>query len=180
MFCCLEGLRGVGKSTTAQRLADTIGGKYLPYTLGSDSAERRRTDSQDDLLGRFKTYVDMMFRLSTHIESTIASGVPVVVESYIYRTIAYHKGIGLDIPSVPPEGLLLPDLAFHLTCEESVRQGRIAARNQPPSRWDLVSERYTDAILEAYAHFGMIQVDTTHVSPTSLVRLLAEQVKLRH
>lgn len=168
-FISFEGLSGVGKSTISRLYAEKIGAKLIGTIPESFSSLRKILDTPTtNIHARFLFYLAAVLEGEKSLKVALCSK-NVVVESYLYRTIAFHRGMGSNLDISIPEDILLPNVVFYLTCEEKERQRRRVARGKRETYWDCLAERNADNILHEYQHFKMDSIDTTHLKPEEIV-----------
>lgn len=178
-FVSLEGLSGVGKSTISRMLAETMCAELvgtIPYTF-SDLRKVLDRSNMTSIHARFLFYLAAVLEGEKSIRTILQSGKNVVVESYLYRTIAFHRGMGSDIDISIPESILLPDVIFHLVCEEGERQQRRRMRQKQETYWDRLAEQNTKNILREYHRFQMKVIDTTYLEPEVVVNEIISHLK---
>jgi len=174
----LEGLSAVGKSTVASSLAQRLSAD-LVMTVPQEFEElRHMVCCHDSLDARYTFFFAAMVSSSRVIKERLSSGRNVVCESFIYRTIAFHRGMGSRLNYTIPVDFPVADFAFHLTCAQEIRHRRLATRDKIFTVWDQCAEDSTEAILDEYAVFNMIEVDTTNMPVRELVEALAQRVEL--
>ena len=138
-FICVEGIDGVGKSTVARKLAETINGVYFKTPSKPYSDVREAIDEQADTASRFYFYLSSVTFASQKI-TRLCSETPVVCDRYIYSTYAYHfvkdatlRTKVLALPVLPPT-ILVPDFTVLLTADEPERQRRLFQPDGPDLR----------------------------------------------
>lgn len=169
-FISFEGLSGVGKSTISKLFAEKIGASLVSTIPQSFVGLRRIIDTETTSIhARFLFYLAAVLEGEKSLRIAMYSGGNVVVESYLYRTIAFHRGMGSNIRISIPKDILLPDIIFYLTCEEKERQKRRRKRGKHETYWDCLAEKSTNKILQEYRQFDMNSIDTTHLKPEQVV-----------
>lgn len=174
VFVAIEGLSGVGKSTTADLLATRLHAARVPTVVSEFDQIRGRIQAQDELNARYLLFLSAICLASLDVQATLEDGYHVVVESYIARTVAYHRGMGATA-SVVLGRLAIPDVTIYLTCEAQERVPRLGARGAPRHIWDSLAERCKARIDREYRTFPMHVIDTTDHDPGSVVDVI-----LRH
>ena len=176
MFISLEGLHGVGKSTIAEKLASTLNVELTP-TIPDEFREIRKTMNESwSIEARYMMFMSAVLLAGERIRESLALGKTVVVESYIYRTIAFHEGMGSQIRLEFSQSLLLPHHTILLKCDNDVRQERLVRRGGARNRWDSLAEANSDTILARYQRFGFPTIDTTHASPEETLATILEVI----
>jgi len=151
----LEGLDGVGKSTTARHLADLLDAELLA-TPGADLEPARsflepHLDAHPE--ARMLWYAATVVRASDRLRALRQAGRAAVVDRYFLSTLAYAelRGATLGLAEVE-RALLVPDLTFYLHAPHHVREARLHGRprNTPEDRRTLAHT--ADARLHATFH----------------------------
>lgn len=171
LFVSLEGLSGVGKSTVAPLLARALRAEIVPAVPTSFEAIRRQLNESTSIDARFCFFLCAVICSGSTVACYLNSGRPVVVESYLYRTVAFHRGMGAKLMVDCSRLDVLPTHVFHLTCSEAERLRRRAERGEPEhrSKWDTLAECSASAILKEYACFPMQVIDTSQLTPAEVV-----------
>jgi predicted kinase len=171
LFESLEGLRGTGKTTLAPLLAAARGAVLVPTVPPYYQPLRQEIDRRCNVEARLCFYLSALFMATDEIQRHLSDGTRVVVESYFARCLASHQALGARTGITLPPGL--PRLtAYQLVCDEKERRRRLAAREQPVSRWDVLVERAAEPMASAYSRFHPLQVDTTHRTPEQVIRTI--------
>jgi thymidylate kinase len=173
MIVALEGLSGCGKTTVARELAPRLDAQLLPTVPIAYSEARRLLDTSDNVDARFCLFMSAMLFTSREIERTRMTGRNAVLESYLFRTIAFHRGMGSVVDISLPPHVAMPDLTVLLTCDERERQVRLALRGDRKHDWDRLAEDCRNAILSQYDAFPMLRVDTTGLTPSQTAQQIA-------
>ena len=160
VFVSLEGLSGVGKTTVAEHLALLLGGEFVPLTADFDGAKKIMT-KPEDVNARLLLFASAMLWSSVRIQDRLRRGISVVVDGYVDRTIAYHRGMGATVSIDFGLALRMPDCAVMLVCDESVRRRRLNQRDRPRTLWDDIELANIDRIKEGYESSDFGRVDTT-------------------
>ncbi|MEV6197525.1 hypothetical protein AB0M19_34605 [Streptomyces sp. NPDC051920] len=170
-FESLEGLRGTGKSTLALMLAAARHAVLVPTVPTPYQSLRHAVDERTNVEARMCLYLSALFTAAEEIQRHLDAGVPVVVESYFARCLANHRALGARLGVTLPSWLPTP-VTYHLVCADEERQRRLAGRNKPTSRWDVLIESVTGRVTDAYASFPMHRIDTTGRSPDEVLRVI--------
>ncbi|MFD4814617.1 hypothetical protein, partial [Streptomyces sp. NPDC058418] len=176
----LEGLRGTGKSTIAPLLAASRGALLVPTMPPFYEPLRCEVDARANAEARMCFYLSALLTAVDEIRSNLIAGNPVVVESYFARCLANHRALGVDLDVTLPSDLPQP-VTYLLVCTEDERRRRLAYRDKPVSRWDVLAENAADRITHAYTQFPMHHVDTTGLGPGEVCRaILATETQGAH
>jgi thymidylate kinase len=168
LFVAIEGLCCTGKTTVVRGVSTALDAVHLPTVPDDYAPLRQRLQQAEELNARFLLFMSAVSLASLNIRRHVEAGWPVVVESYVARTVAFHRGMGASAQVVLPD-LLLPDVSFQLTCERSERHRRRQRRGGHRHYWDRWAEACEAAILREYRRFAMHLIDTTHLSPSGVV-----------
>jgi dTMP kinase len=130
-FIVLEGLDGVGKSTLAQGVAQSLGG-VLTSTPGSEFASVRGDILQalkQDQLGKALFYAAAVSLQGRIAAEQVRHGGTVVMDRYWASTVAYARarGVTADLDALTP-GFAKPDITVLITLDESQRVTRLTQR----------------------------------------------------
>ena len=164
----IEGIDGVGKTTLAHLLEERLGYIYL-YTPQSPFADiREEIEKAKDINTRFFYYLASVVAIQPYLTAMISQGKRVVVDRYIYSTIAMHQVLGANVSAVTMEQLPIrwPDYGIHLTAIVSERIKRLSLRKKQIH--DEHIERFTrkgESAVKIYQSFAdLITYDTTTLS----------------
>ena len=171
-FISLEGLSGVGKSVVSKVLATRLHAKLMRTVPRQFAGLRNVLDASRDIEARFCFFLSAVFYASGEINRVLQSGRTVVVESYLYRTIAFHRGMGSRLEISLPEEVIMPTDVFLLTCEEEERQRRRTAAQKRNSYWDELAEANSSQIRQEYEGFDTTIVDSTRRSPEEVAEFI--------
>lgn len=176
-FVALEGLHGVGKSTVAELVAKRLGVTLTPTIPADFSAARRLVNNGFCIEARYMLFLSATLSIGEQIEQMVKKGIDVVVESYIFRSIAFHEGMGSKMKiGMLEAGLFLPTHTVLLTCDPMIRAQRLKERGGTRSRWDSLAESRSDQIALRYAAFGFPEIDTTWLQPHQVADRIVEMV----
>lgn len=178
VFVVLEGLHGVGKSEVARQLADAICADHMPTVAPIFKDVRGLVDRGTSLEWRHAVYAVAVLDAGWRIRERLQAGRSVVVESWLYRTMAFHRGMGSDL-KLPVDTVELPepDWQFLLTCNDSERRRRLDQRGSSNSAyWLSRAESNSTKIEEQYRSFGLQEVDTTGLEIDSVVGRLRDRI----
>lgn len=129
-FVVIEGVDGVGKTTLARRFEKDFGYKYVYPVPSPYDLIRKQVEGLGDVEARFWYYLAGNVTLQRELRKIIASGMRVILDRYIYSTMASHRAMGatvdcIELSKVP---YMVPGLAILLTCASQVRNMRIVSR----------------------------------------------------
>lgn len=169
LFITVEGLACTGKTTVANLLADRPRAVNLPAVPPEYAHLRSRFRAREHLDARHLFFLSAIAFAGGQIRGHLAAGRLVVVESYLARTVAFHRGMGSTV-EVSLHDLPRPDVAFRLTCDPRVRAQRQWQRGGPRHYWDLLAEDHIAGIQREYRRFPAHVIDTTDAEPTDVVQ----------
>ncbi len=168
-FVVLEGTSGVGKSTVARLLADTLEAELVKTPMVPFDDVRGTVDEAClTVQGRYLFYLATVAEASERIRG-ILERKPVVCDRYLLSTECYHRALGLNVElDYQQLGLVTPDATVLLTCSEAVRKARVDRRGW--SFNDLQEERLAvTARFEAeYRKHEVAIVDTSNLTPAEV------------
>lgn len=173
----LEGLSAVGKTTVANLLAKQLGAVLVDTVPAEFDELRQMVCQQNSIDVRYILFLAAIVSSSQTVMHNLQSGLNVVCESFIYRTIAFHRGMGSQLDYRISKGIPTPDFVFHLTCRHDERRQRLFSREKAITKWDLLAEEAADRILHEYNAFRMLEIDTTSISISELVAGLTALVE---
>lgn len=182
-FVVVEGLSGVGKSTTAPLLAEALGATYVDTLIHEFEPVRRKVDAGDSVAARMHFWMMANYAISDVVRKMLATGESVVIESYFYRTVATHGAMGASLlPGIDWDHAVQPDLAVLLTIDEVERLKRLRERDGATfhNNWHRLGFENADAAQKLYGTFDLTSLDITGLTPNEVVsnimRLLRERV----
>lgn len=170
MFITVEGLRGAGKSTITELLADILDAAWMPTVPIGFGRDGSHFTTAAQLNQRFSYCMSATTIAASRIGRVLDRGHDVVAESYFPWTIAHHRGIGATLNVPIPPYTPTPDATFYLGCEEPERQRRLATRRRTPSPWDQSTENHLAEINQEYNQFPAHVIDTTHFRPVHVLQ----------
>jgi thymidylate kinase len=170
LFVTIEGLSAAGKTTLVPMLAVALGATEMHAIPGCYRGMRASFDDLRLIDARFLYFLSAVCHASVGIERAVADGRHVVVESFLARTVAFHRGMGARLNPDLSAVAVTPDVSFHLVCGDGVRRARLAARAERyDSLWDGRAEQVSHRILDEYSRFPMHVIDTTTRGPAAVV-----------
>ncbi len=160
IFVTLEGVDGVGKTTVAKLLSqDNF--QYYKSPSGPFAELRKEIDKNAKPLERYSFYMLAVQYDHLQITELLKRG-SVVSDRYVASTCAYHFALDNRISLIHNElNIILPDFAFHLSCDSKIRDQRINGRGE--NRSDCALERdshFLDQVDEIFSSFNFIRLDT--------------------
>lgn len=96
----VEGVDSVGKTTLARRLEAELGYSYLYTPQAPLSTIRGMVEEMGDINTRFFYYLSAVVAVQPQLKEMLASGKRVVIDRYIYSTMAMHSVLGASVESV--------------------------------------------------------------------------------
>jgi len=129
-FVAIEGVDGVGKTTLARRLEKDFGYKYVYPVPSPYDLIRKQVEGLGDIEARFWYYLAGNVTLQRELKQMIGLGTRVVLDRYIYSTMASHQAMGATVDCVELSKVpyMVPSLAILLTCAPEIRNIRIVSR----------------------------------------------------
>ena len=164
-FIALEGLCGVGKSTTSALVAAALGTRVTETIPPEFNSLRKHVSAHGSLDARYLVFLAAVVSSAERIQKQLDAGKDVVVESYLYRTIAFHQGMGSQFQISIPKGFLQPTDTIYLLCAHEERQNRLVKRGEEETKWDRLAEDRSTQIEEVYKSFHLPCLDVTSLSP---------------
>ncbi len=126
-WVALEGLDGVGKSTTVTRLAERLAAVVVRNPPTSMAAERAWADAQPEPARR-TWYERANQRAAEEALTALAKGRHVVMDRSAASTVVYAEASQGRVAAIWPTRVPKPDLVIALEVPEHVRQARIGSR----------------------------------------------------
>jgi len=182
LFIVIEGLDGVGKTTTTKLLARTIGAVIVRNPPESLAHMRMLFENQPEpVKRRFFEFGNLVTNLTV---ADLIEQTPIVSDRWWYSTRAAELGHGVydmcdALAYEAPPGLLEPDFAFLLHLGETERRERILSRGENLTDGELLlmndaSFRYR--VLEGYRRMGLSEVDITGLTPMEVVQRICQKL----
>ncbi|MGH3320505.1 MAG: hypothetical protein ACRDN9_10045 [Streptosporangiaceae bacterium] len=168
MFITVEGLACTGKTTVADLLASRLGAVHLPTVPPEYACLRNCFRVHEHLDARYLFFLSAVSLAATRIRRHLTDGRSVVAESYLARTVAFHRGMGSHV-RVELQGLPRPDLTFRLVCNGRERGRRLRQRGTRHN-WDVLAEEHAVDIEREYRRSPAHVIDTTAVEPSDAVQ----------
>lgn len=176
----IEGTDAVGKTTIARMLEDIYGYTYLYTPQAPFGVIRSLVEEMEDINTRFFYYLASVIGVQPQLNALMSSGKKVVIDRYIYSTIAMHSVLGAKVQSVKMRELPIvwPNVGILLTARRDVRMKRMESRAKQPTH-DKKIERFVREAEEAevvYRSFGdLAPIDT---SDFTIDQVFAKSVQL--
>lgn len=164
----IEGVDAVGKTTIARMLEEILGYTYLYTPQAPFSVIRSLVEEMEDINTRFFYYLASVVGVQPQLKLMLSSGKKVVIDRYVYSTIAMHTVLGARVNSIEMRKLPIvwPDVGILLTAQTDIRIKRIESRAKQPTH-DKRIERFTKEGEEAETIYRSYK-DLSHVDTTCL------------
>ncbi|MEP7162199.1 MAG: hypothetical protein ABI747_00330 [Candidatus Moraniibacteriota bacterium] len=159
----VEGVDGVGKTALAKALATALGFRYLYTPQPPLASIRKELESLRDPNTRFFYYLTSVVAIQKWIMERLESNQGVVIDRYIYSTLAMHQLLGVDISCVNVDKLpiVFPTVSILLTASAKTREERLVARSG--------LQTYDRHIEQSTALLDRAQVAFRKVCPWSII-----------
>jgi deoxyguanosine kinase len=126
-FILFEGVDGSGKTSLAKLLAADLGGQYYHSPPQCLEPLRAYANSATPQV-RYRYYLLGNY-ITSHELSKLLESFDVVVDKYLYSTIAFHQVL-LKQKLELPQDILLPDHIFFTTASKTTIEARLGKREQ--------------------------------------------------
>lgn len=180
LFITIDGVDGVGKTTTCALLAQRLNAASFKSPSEPFLSTRYMVDSNVEPLTRYFFFRAATQNDSKKIEQILHSGTSVVCDRYIYSTYAYHATMNPVIDKIfEKTELAEPDLSILLTAPSGVRKNRLAQRKAANQEYDRLLENnsaYQDAVQVFFQNLNMFEVDTEQNTPKQVVDIIVQKV----
>lgn len=169
----LEGIDASGKSAVGRRLAILQNGVYLKTPLPPFSDCRSIVDQSNDYAARFFFYLASVISASSLIANQ-SEKAPVIVDRWIWSTIANHRALGVDTSIVNPENLPLvrPQHAFLLTIDSEIQSKRLASRDPSMVSNLELNQELQMMVLAEFRRFRLNEIDTSCKTPDETAMII--------
>lgn len=125
---------------------------------------------------RLRFYLSAVEFTSALIAQRLAAGASVVVESWWYRTLAFHAGMGARGPFPDmTQRALVPDRTYLLEACSAVRNERRQARG-PRRSWELRADACEHLIIAHYRSYGLVPIHTDALAIGEVVDRLEREI----
>ncbi|WP_181698893.1 AAA family ATPase [Nocardia sp. GTS18] len=171
LFESVEGLAGTGKTTVAPLLAEARHAVLVATVPANYQPLRRELDNSTNADARMCLFLSALLTATEQIVDHLEAGTPVVVESYFARCLTTHREFGARLGITLPADLPQP-VTYQLTCSNHERLRRMAQRDKPVTRWDVLAEQHTDSLTAAIGNWATHSIDTTTSSPAEVVETI--------
>lgn len=156
VFVVFEGLDGSGKTTSAKRIAEMLGARYLTTPSGPLREHRELILEHfgDNQEAAHLLYLASVASASMEIQALLQAGQSVVLDRYLLSTQVYaeFRGSALDWSGNIAKILTPADLTVYLDAPLAVRHKRVKQRSAAVSTADAetLSEQADSALREGY------------------------------
>lgn len=162
----IEGVDGVGKTTLAEKFEKELGYRYLYPVPTPFKSIRKRIEKLGDIEVRFWYYLASNVTLQQVLRRMIASGKRVVLDRYVYSTMASHQAMGATVECVELSKVphIIPDYAVLLTCSPQVRNARILSRGLEKEEYLQHESPILDETERLLREYPLHVIDTTNLT----------------
>ena len=185
LFVVLEGISGSGKSSLGERLAGQAGWTRVVTITPDLEATLDAVDRHTSARSHMEFWLALQYALRERIEPMIEAGTNVVLESYLYRTLASHAVL-ISEPPPPIDWTLAlkPDIAIWLDVEEMERSRRLSGRDggRHKSPWHRTVNVRQAEVRRNYASMfpDLVRLDTTEQSIETVYAKARELISSVH
>lgn len=189
----LEGLDGIGKTTTAYALAKRLNGIFKKTPPPEIEHERKAYDHGGDEHLRRKFYMKGNYLVGKQVEALVNNEEVVVIDRYLCSTVAYKLGKSNEnLPNIDdkvyqwPVDLYKPNVMICIKMNEASRlrrrQMRISADETAEERELRLNGEISKRINEVYSRMGCILLDITEEDSTDEIVVKIEAIieKYKH
>jgi deoxyguanosine kinase len=170
-FIVIEGLSGSGKTAVSTRLAEVLNGTYYKAPTEPLSILREYVDKVMTSQTRALYYLMSISHLSDTIERDISKG-HIIVDKYIYTTIAFNKVRNLDIEIPKFISLCKPDFLFYLEVDDKIREERLSNRNNTFYKRSQEKMDKDKKVADAFKQFDFISIPNNGPVEEAVGRIL--------
>jgi len=179
LFILLQGLTGTGKTLAVANLARALHGRVVRPIAGGRENSLPDADRLASVADRCDTYLNANYAQRSAILDAVRDA-DVVMEGYVFRTLAHHRAMGLEtLPTVNWSLAVRPDVGVLLVCDEQARRERLMTRDDRlgTTPWHVQAERAAAAELASYRHYHWPEVDTSDLSPEQVTAEILTHVQ---
>ncbi len=160
-FVVVEGLDGVGKTTLAKFLQDKLDYIYM-YSIPQKFIDlRHELLASVNAQAKFLYYLSGILAMQDELREHLKQGNRVVIDRYIYTTLAYHQALQVDTSfiSMTEFPIVWPDRCLLLVVSEESRMKRLGKNKKiEPHEVDTQYMRLAQKALISMT--GMSVIDT--------------------
>ena len=180
----IDGIDGVGKTTTAKLLANKLNGIYFP-TPNEQVKGIRDYFGQGNKTAKYLFYLGALINSSEEIFQLLYAN-NVVVDRYLASTICYHRVLGVAVDRIDWNSLPIvkPDFEFCLTvAERQVWLKRISSRENVGTKTAISHDfkkfmLIADEISSFTLKRGGTTIDTGELRPEQVLEKMLEVMNL--
>ena len=174
-FVVVEGLDGVGKTTLAKFLQDKLGYIYM-YSIPQKFIDlRHELLASVNAQAKFLFYLSGILAMQDELREHLRQGNRVVMDRYVYTTLAYHQALRIDTKFIPMTEfpIVWPNRCFLLLVSEESRLQRLGKQKKIEPHE--VDTQYMKSAQEALILMpGMSVIDTSEKTANTVF----EEVKI--
>lgn len=182
LFITLDGVDGVGKTTTCALLAASLNATLFKSPSEPFLSTRHIVDTNIEPLTRYFFFRAANQHDSLKIEALLNEGKTIVCDRYVYSTYAYHAVMDERVNGIfERTGLVAPDLSILLSAPSQTRQERLQARKLQDQAYDRILENnseYQDRVQDFFQYLEMFEIDTAIHTPEQVVRIIIAKIEL--
>jgi thymidylate kinase len=184
-FFALEGLDGVGKTTTIEGLRDKD--FVVLKTPGKLLSVLRPIFEEQDTRARFMFYLTSVLQAGYQAKKYTAHE-KVICDRYLLTTVAAHEAMGMSVEFMAAcmpivRQAPVPEMTFILTATEEARLNRLMGRPKKASPLDIANLKINNQILNGYRTWSetlgypILEIDTTSMCPEDVIGFIERYAK---
>lgn len=176
----VDGVDGVGKTTTCVQVAGRANGVYFKSPSEPFQSVRRKVENDIPPLSRYFFFRAATQNDSLKISKLLDQGALVICDRFILSTYCYHVALDPRSDSVfETTGLVEPDIQILLVASSRVRRERLAKRAEGDDTYDRALENdpvYQDKVQQLFQKQNAIEIDTGLHSTEAVVGQILDMI----